>query len=238
MSRFFMLLALFVLFLGCKKTSKEEGEDKYKNQFLKLAEFDCDGITSDYYVTATIDNVKYCRSVNDTIQNVLRLFNNFTTSSPNSTDTISGSAYNTIWFGIFKDYGEEIRMKHLYFISPHYHQTASAYEIASDVFVEGRKWNIDGKNINGKSVECRFAFSDFRPGFNTAHFVSSKFGNQIEKYLSIDKVEIERFSGYVYYNVELSFEADLYMTEYITDHRNMWGELRNGKMKAKFKVPL
>ncbi|MBP6238884.1 MAG: hypothetical protein KA536_22230 [Saprospiraceae bacterium] len=239
MNRLSVTLIFFIFFSSCEKTSKEEGEDKYKNQFLKLAEFDCDGITSDYYVIATIDNIEYCRSVNDTIQNVLRLFNNFTTSTPNSTDTISGSAYNTIWFGIFKDFDlSKTVKKQFFFISGEYSDKATAQDIASDIFIKGRVWPIRNSTNDKKAISCVYQFSDNREGHNTYYEVNSKYGNSKNCFLIIENVEIERHDNVVIYFVELSFEADLYMSGYITDHRNLWGELRNGKMKAKFVVPL
>lgn len=233
-----IIVLLFLVLVGCEKTSQEEGAEKYKNQFLKLAEFNCDGISSDHYVSALIDGMDYCQNENDTIRSVIFLGNNHTTYTPHSTDTIPGSAYNTISFGVFRDYGLETRIKHLFFISPHYPPTATMYQIASEVFVEGKRWPIKGKNNDNNTVTCCYDYSDFRKGFNIGHFARSNYGIQNNKYLTIDKVVIERFDDYFYYNVELSFEADLYMVDYHNVGDNLWAELINGKMVARFKVPI
>ena len=239
MIRFFLLLLCIGIFFSCEKTSKEEGEDKYKNQFLKIVEFDCDGITSDYYITATIDNVEYCRSVSDTIQNVLILTNNFTTYSPNSTDTIPGSAFNTILFGIFKDFDSSLTIKkQFFFISGEYSDKATAQDIASDIFVEGKVWPIRNSTNDKKAISCVYQFSDNRGGQNAFYEVNSKYGFSKSHFITMEEVEIDTLVNHIIYNVTCSFEADLYMTTYITDHRNLWGELRNGKMKARFVVPL
>jgi hypothetical protein len=233
------MIIFIIVFFSCEKTSKEEGEDKYKNQFLKLAEFDCDGITSDYYVTATIDNVEYCRSVNDTMQNILRLTNNFTTYTPNSIDTIPGSSFNTIMFGIFKDFDlSKTVKKQFFFISGEYSDKATAQDIASDIFIKGKIWPIRNSINDKKAISCVYQFSDNRVGHNTYYEVNSKYGFSKNHFITMDDVGIDTIENQIIYNVTFSFEADLYMTDFITDQRNLWGELRNGKMKAKFVVPL
>ena len=239
MSKLFIYVLFIGVFLSCDKTSKEEGEDKYKNQFLKLAEFDCNGITSDYYITATIDNLEYCRSVNDTVSSIIILAKNFTTNTPNSTDTISGSAYNTILFGIFRDFDLTKTVKrHFFFISGEYSDKATAQDIASDIFVKGKVWPIRNSTNDKKAISCVYQFSDNRVGHNTYFEVNSKYGFSKNHFITMDDVGIDTIENQIIYNVTCSFEADLYMTDYITDHRNLWGELRNGKMKARFVVPL
>lgn len=233
-----IILMSILSVISCNKTSKEEGVDKYKDQFLKLAEFNCEGVTSDYYVSARIDNMDYCKNTNDSVKSVLQLFNNFTTSGPSTGGTIIGTPYNSIWFGIYVPFEKTDRIKHLYFESDRYSDTATMEEIATDVFVEGKRWPISGKNVIGKTVNCFYRFSDFRPGFNTFHIVGSQFGNQNNNYLEIKKVTIERFENYILYDVDLAFEAELYMSDLSIEADNLWAELRDGKMKALFKVPI
>lgn len=235
----FLFILLFILLctISCEKTAKEQGQDNYKNRFLKLVEFECKQDYADYYVKATFDNINYCLYENDSIKPVARLFNNFTTSGPSTKDTIIGSAYNTLWFGIFREYDLDTRIKHLLFISPKYPPTSTIGEIAADLFVEGRKWPISGKNITQNAVTCQYRFSDSRKGFNTFYYVSSDGGIQSNSYLIIEKVKRERKNNHISYEVELSFEANLYLNELDEINDNLWAELRNGRMRAKFIIP-
>ena len=56
--------------------------------------------------------------------------------------------------------------------------------------------------------------------------------------MEIKKVNIERFENYILYDVDLAFEAELYMSDLSIEADNLWAELRDGKMKALFKVPI
>jgi hypothetical protein len=231
---------LIIIALSCTETSNEENERKYKNNFLKLAEFDCDGITSDYYVTATIDNMEYCKSVNDTIKNVIFLANYFTTSSPNSSDTILGTAFKTIKFGIFKDFDlEKTLKKQFFFISGEYSVNATIQEIAADVFVKGKKWPIRNSQSDKNSISCVYQFTDNRVHQNKYYEVNSRYGFSKNHFIIMDDVVIDTVENQIIYNVKCSFDADLFMsdTQYL-EADNLWGEVRNGKMKARFVVPL
>lgn len=50
------------------------------------------------------------------------------------------------------------RIKHLYFESDKYSDTATMEEIATDVFVEGKRWPISGKTSLGR---LSIVFTDF-----------------------------------------------------------------------------
>jgi len=54
----------------------------------------------------------------------------------------------------------------------------------------------------------------------------------------MDDIVIDTVENQIIYDVTCSFEADLFMsdTQY-PDADNLWGELRNGKMKARFVIP-
>jgi hypothetical protein len=239
MIRIFISIICIGFLVSCEKTSKEDGENKYINQFLKLAEFTCDEIISNYYVKATIDNMDYCRNVNDAITNVIYLFKNHTTYTPNSIDTLPGSAYNTIWFGIFNDFDLASTVKkQFFFISGEYSDKATAQDIASDIFVKGKVWPIRNSKGDKKAISCVYQFTDNRIDQNKFYDVNSRYGYSKDHFLAMDDVVIDTIENQIIYNVKCSFEADLYMTDYITDHRNLWGEVRNGKMNAKFKIPL
>ena len=230
---------LLIITFSCTETSNEENERKYKNIFLKFAEFDCNGISSDYFIVADIDGATYCKSVNDTIQNVIRLFNNFTTLSPNSTDTIPGSAFNTIWFGVYKDFDLSTTIKkQFFFISGEYPENATIQEIASDVFVNGRKWPIRNKQSDKKAISCVYQFTDNRVNQNKFYEVNSRYGFSKNHFITMDDIVIDTVENQIIYDVTCSFEADLFMsdTQY-PDADNLWGELRNGKMKARFVIP-
>ncbi|MFT4536474.1 MAG: hypothetical protein ACJA1A_002994 [Saprospiraceae bacterium] len=225
--------------MGCIKTGTEERSERHKDQFLKLAEFDCVGIQSEHYLFAEIDNIDYCSNTNDTILNQIHLAHSFTTTGPStgSSTVVEGSSYVSVWFALHRDYALDIRLKYLAFSTDPYPDTTTLLQIAAETFVENKIWPMSGTNINQRALSCFYEYSDNRHGFNIYHLVSSEFGEQDGKYLTMDKVSITKEDDFITYDVELSFNADLHIDPARNGSTNLWGEVRNGEMKAQFKIP-
>ena len=68
MCRGIMFLIVLMIITGCTKSRNQEIAEEYKDQFLTLAEFNCEGIQSDHYIYAEIDNNSFCENSNDSVQ--------------------------------------------------------------------------------------------------------------------------------------------------------------------------
>lgn len=228
----------FLFLVGCVKTSTENRIERHKEQFLHLAEFECEGIYADHFVHAEIDNLEYCVNANDTISSHIWRGINFTTTGPSndSTTIIEGSSFVTAIFGVHRNWALNTRVKYLYFRSDPYPDTTSLLQMAEEIFVEGVVHPISGTNVDERALSCRYEYSDGRQGYNNFHYVSSEFGSQSTGFLSIDKVTVSKDEIYVRYDVEMTFEADLYIDPDRLGSTNLWGEVRNGKMVAQFKI--
>jgi hypothetical protein len=228
-----------MLISGCSKSRNQEIIEEHKDQFLTLAEFTCEGIQSEHYILADIDNIIFCESTNDTISSQIHLGNNFTTTGPStdSTTIVEGSSFFTVWFGVFRDFGLNLRWQHLSFETDPYPDTTTLNDIASETFIEGKVWPISGTNVSERAISCIFQSSDGRQGYNTYHEVSSEFGDQVDKYLTMDKVIISKDEDFIIYDIEMTFDADLHIDSSRYGSTNLWGEVRNGEMKAQFKIP-
>ena len=239
MNRLINILILILILGGCTKTGMERNSEKHKDQFLKLAEFDCVGIMSEHYVSAQIDNIDYCSNTNDSIKNQIHLAHSFTTtgSSTDSNTVVEGSSSVSAWFALHRDYALDIRLKYLALRTAPYPDTTTLLQIAAETFVENKIWPMSGTNINERALTCLYEYSDSRPGFYTYHMVSTKFGEQDDKYLAMDKVTVTKADDFITYDVEMTFNADLHIDPARNGSTYLWGELRNGEMKAKFKIP-
>ncbi len=237
---YFNFIIALCLCSSCSKTASEEGFDNYKNRLLKIAEIECQGAQSEHFIDAIIDGKKYCRNTNDSIKNQIYLFNSFTTSTPNSNqgNVIEGSEYTTITFSIFDGYKLNHKNEYLYFVSPNYPPESSMLDIANQVFVQGKKWPVSGNTDNKIDIKIRYEIGDARNGFNSFYRASTEFGLQKNAFLIFNKVTTTRENNFVIFDIECSFEADLYTDNEIYPYSNLWGEIRAGKMKARFIVNL
>jgi len=79
---------------------------------------------------------------------------------------------------------------------------------------------------------------DNRVNENRFYEVNSRYGGSKNHFITMDDIVIDTVENQIIYDVTCSFEADLFMsdTQY-PDADNLWGELRNGKMKARFVIP-
>jgi len=235
----YILFSLLVSFLiCCSENSIEQSAREYKDEFLNLAEFDCKGIVSEYYIQATIDNMEYCTNTDDNIKNQIHLFSSFVTTGPStdSSTVVSGSSARNIWFGLYADFVPNTRVKHLFFISESYPDSYSKLDIAEDVFVEGKKWSVSGFDTFGKGISVLYRYTDGRENYNTSHYVESIYGVQEGKSIKMKKVNVRKEGEYIYYSVEMTFEADLYIKDSHGLESSLFAEVREGKMVAEFKV--
>ena len=140
-------------------------------------------------------------------------------------------------FGVHQNFELNKKHKWLIFETEPYADTLTLNEIASEIFVEGKLWPINGNNIQQRGLNCFYEYSDGRKGFNTYYQVNTKWGKQVNKNISMDKVSIKKDENFIIYNIEMTFNADLYIDSTRYGSTNLWGEVRNGEMKAQFKIP-
>jgi len=239
MYKLFFLFGVFVLFQGCSESSAEEFAKSYKDEFLNIAEFECEGISSEHYIQAMIDNQVYCRSADDIIKNQVHLVGDVIMDGPEmDEDNVQPVIeQKVIWFGLYEDFGGDNLIKVLLFSSKIYPPSTTALEIAEDVFVEGKRWPVAGDFNNQFGITVMYRYFDFRENLITSHYTKSLNGSQpAEAFVQIDKVDIRKDNEFTYFAVEISFAADLYMRDLQLLDDNLWAEVREGKMVAEFKV--
>jgi hypothetical protein len=240
-THFFLFSALiFFLLVSCKKSYFEQAAIEYKDALSKV-EFGCNEIEEKWYVSALLNGKKICyyNGQDNYFANTGEFVNTRTSGpylDPKDTASILNSAKN-LRFGITHELAH--LQESLYFNTPLFPPETEWSEIAEESFklgelpllsnlpgVEDNYFNSKGFNI---TLNIPYKSNPNSNGF-TGYEIQSRNGSQDNSHLEIVKLDKLDANGYLYYNIEMEFECNLYHMQ------ESYGRLEDGKLVMQVKV--
>jgi hypothetical protein len=249
-----------ILTWSCKKQVQEDPrkawfQDEAEWEALQLADFGCQGIYADHYISANLDGTPFCINAQGEDTCYSSILQTITTGplgaqvtgyeyrfSIGDKDFPLARLYRYSRYEIYKleELTNEVFFD-IHYISPHSYKMNV---VIDSFFKAGTVYPLNENNIIpddpygfftlslGMAFDVDYLHSTLSLTYAQTDFKSSGI-QPATSFVQINGIDKQEFDTYYLYTIEFEFACDLYLDN---NGKYLWTKLTNGKMNGVFKV--